>query len=177
MKKKMALALSLAMAATTLAPAAVSAADEQVTLTIMSSIQTEDEGKLESAIADAYMEQNPNVKIEFISVANNDLDAQITTMAASDDLPDAFYMNCAFMSTALDMGIVADSSKYISDEYKADVLPEVLDYATVDGNLMFIPWFQIPVALIYRTDWLEQAGIDKIETMDDFREADRKSVV
>lgn len=73
MKKKMALALSLAMAATTLAPAAVSAADEQVTLTIMSSIQTEDEGKLESAIADAYMEQNPNVKIEFISVANNDL--------------------------------------------------------------------------------------------------------
>ncbi len=40
MKKKMALALSLAMAATTLAPAAVSAADEQVTLTIMSSIQT-----------------------------------------------------------------------------------------------------------------------------------------
>ena len=71
MKKKMALALSLAMAATTLAPAAVSAADEQVTLTIMSSIQTEDEGKLESAIADAYMEQNPNVKIEFISVANN----------------------------------------------------------------------------------------------------------
>ena len=32
MKKKMALALSLAMAATTLAPAAVSAADEQVTL-------------------------------------------------------------------------------------------------------------------------------------------------
>ena len=171
MKKKMALALSLAMAATTLAPAAVSAADEQVTLTIMSSIQTEDEGKLESAIADAYMEQNPNVKIEFISVANNDLDAQITTMAASDDLPDAFYMNCAFMSTALDMGIVADSSKYISDEYKADVLPEVLDYATVDGNLMFIPWFQIPVALIYRTDWLEQAGIDKIETMDDFREA------
>ena len=63
MKKKMALALSLAMAATTLAPAAVSAADEQVTLTIMSSIQTEDEGKLESAIADAYMEQNPNVKL------------------------------------------------------------------------------------------------------------------
>ena len=41
MKKKMALALSLAMAATTLAPAAVSAADEQVTLTIMSSIQTD----------------------------------------------------------------------------------------------------------------------------------------
>ncbi|MFR3006220.1 MAG: hypothetical protein ACLTML_13105 [Blautia faecis] len=55
---------------------------------------------MESAIADVNMEQNPNVKIEFISVANNDLDAQITTMAASDDLPDAFYMNCAFMSTA-----------------------------------------------------------------------------
>lgn len=174
MKKRMALLLSLSMAATMLAPAVVSADEEQITLTIMSSLQTEDEAELESAIADAYMEENPNVTIEFISVANNDLDAQVTTMAASDDLPDAFFMNCAFMSTALDMGIVADASEYISDEFKADLSQEVLDYATLDGTLMYVPWFQTPIALIYRTDWLEQAGMDKIETMDDFKEAAQK---
>lgn len=172
MKKRIAILLSLSMMTSVLAPLTVHAEEEEeVTLSIMSCLQTEDEAELESAIADAYMEENPNVKIEFISVANNDLDAQVTTMAASDDLPDAFFMNCAFMSTALDMGIVVDANDYISDEFKSDISQEVLDYATVDDTLMFIPWFQIPIALIYRTDWLEQAGIEKIETMDDFKEA------
>ena len=171
MKKRLAILLSLTMLTSTFVPQTVLAEDEEVVLSIMSCLQTEDEAELEQAIADAYMEENPNVKIEFISVANNDLDAQVTTMAASDDLPDAFFMNCAFMSTALDMGIVVDANDYISDDFKADIPQEVLDYATVDDTLMFIPWFQIPIALIYRTDWLEQAGMDTIETMDDFKNA------
>ena len=148
MKKRLAILLSLTMLTSTFVPQTVLAEDEEVVLSIMSCLQTEDEAELEQAIADAYMEENPNVKIEFISVANNDLDAQVTTMAASDDLPDAFFMNCAFMSTALDMGIVVDANDYISDDFKADIPQEVLDYATVDDTLMFIPWFQIPIALI-----------------------------
>lgn len=116
-------------------------------------------------------QKNPNVKIEFISVANNDLDAQITTLAASDDLPDAFFLNTAFMSTALDMGIVQDAAPYLSDEFKEDLSPEVTEFCTLNDHLMLVPWFQIPIALIYRADWLEQAGIEKIETMDDFKTA------
>lgn len=171
MKRKIAVLLSLSMAASAFAGIAVNAEEEAVTLTIMSCLQTEDEAELESAMAEAYMAEHPNVTIEFISVANNDLDAQVTTMAASDDLPDAFFMNCAFMSTALDMGIVADANQYLSEEFKADLSEEVLNYSTLNDTLMFIPWFQIPVALIYRADWLEEAGIKSIETMDDFKAA------
>ena len=171
MKRQLAAALSLAMFASAFAGVPAAAEEEQITLTIMSCLQTEDEAELESAMAEAYMEANPNVTIEFISVANNDLDAQITTLAASDDLPDAFFMNCAFMSTALDMGIIVDSAQYMSDEFKSDISQEVLDYCTLDGTLLFIPWFQIPIALIYRADWLEEAGIEKIETMEDFEAA------
>lgn len=171
MKRKFAAALGLCLAFSSLAPAAAFAEEEQVTLTIMSCLQTEDEAEQEAAMAQAYMDANPNVTIEFISVANNDLDAQVTTLAASDDLPDAFFMNCAFMSTAVDMGIIVDASQYMSEEFTAELSQEVLDYATVDGVLTFVPWHQIPIALIYRTDWLEQAGMDSIETMDDFREA------
>lgn len=174
MKRKLAFVLSLSMLASVFSGAVASAEEEPITLTIMSCLQTEDEAELESAMAEAYMAEHPNVTIEFISVANNDLDAQITTLAASDDLPDAFFMNCAFMSTALDMGIVADANDYISDEFKADVSEEVLGYSTLNDTLMFVPWFQIPVALIYRADWLEEAGIEKIETMDDFRETAKK---
>lgn len=174
MKRKLALLLSLSMVASAFSGLAVNAEEEEITLRIMSSIQTEDEAELESAMAEAYMEANPNVKIEFISVANNDLDAQITTLAASNDLPDAFYMNCAFMSTALDMGIVVDANDYISEEFKADVSQQVFDYCSVNDTLMFIPWFQVPVALIYRADWFEQTGLESIETMDDFRTVAQK---
>ena len=170
MKRKIAAALSMTMAASVFA-GIPSYAEEEITLTIMSCLQTEDEAELEQGIADAYMAENPNVKIEFISVANNDLDAQITTLAASDDLPDAFFLNTAFMSTALDMGIVQDAAPYLSDEFKEDLSPEVTEFCTLNDHLMLVPWFQIPIALIYRADWLEQAGIEKIETMDDFKTA------
>lgn len=170
-RQMVSIVLAGAMAMSMLAAVPTFADDEEVTLKIMSCLQTEDEAELEAAMADAYMEAHPNVKIEFISVANNDLDAQVTTMASSNELPDAFFMNTAFMSTALDMGIVADANGYLTDEFKANIPQEVLDFSTLDGKLMFVPWFQIPIALIYRSDWAEQAGIDNIETMDDFREA------
>ncbi len=171
MKKRLAVLLSLSMLSSVFAAVPAAAEEEEITLTIMSCLQTEDEAELESALAEAYMAENPNVTIEFISVANNDLDAQITTLAASDDLPDAFFLNTAFMSTALDMGIVQDATPYISEEFKKDIAPEVLEFCTLEDNLMLVPWFQIPIALIYRADWLEEAGMDKIETMDDFKEA------
>lgn len=171
MKKRLAVLLSLSTLSSVFAAVPAQAEGEEITLTIMSCLQTEDEAELEAALANAYMEANPNVKIEFISVANNDLDAQITTLAASDDLPDAFFLNTAFMSTALDMGIVQDAFPYMSEEFKEDLAPEVIEFCTMEDKLMLVPWFQIPIALIYRTDWLEQAGMESIETMDDFRDA------
>ena len=89
MKRKLAAVLSVSMLASLFSGVAANA-EEEITLTIMSCLQTEDEAELESAMAEAYMAEHPNIKIEYISVANNDLDAQVTTMAASNDLPDAF---------------------------------------------------------------------------------------
>lgn len=142
---------------------------EEITLTIMSSIQTENEASLESAMADQYMADHPNIKIEYVAVANNDLNAQIITLNSSDSLPDAFYMNTAFMPQAKSMGIVVDPKEYLGDDFINSVDPAILDYASIDGELMLTPWFMIPIALIYRADWLEETDYDKIETMDDFK--------
>lgn len=143
-------------------------AGEQITLRIMSSIQTENEGALEAAMADAYMEEHPNITIEWIPVANNDLNAQIIALNSSDDLPDAFYMNTAFMPQAKAMGIVIDPTEYLGEEFLSNIDASILDYGSIDGQLMVVPWFMIPIALIYRLDWAEENGIDTIETMDDF---------
>lgn len=143
--------------------------DEEIILTIMSSIQTENEAGLESAMAEQYMADHPNIKIEYIGVANNDLNAQIITLNSSDNLPDAFYMNTAFMPQAKSMGIVLDPTEYLGDEFLSTIDPSIIEYASTDGQLMVVPWFMVPVALIYRADWLEETDFDTIETMDDFK--------
>lgn len=173
MNKKM---LSVMMSATMLLSAfagctAAFAEEEQITLRVMSSIQTENEGALEAAMADAFMEENPNITIEWIPVANNDLNAQIIALDSSNDLPDAFYMNTAFMPQAKEMGIVIDPTEYLGEEFLGNVDQSILDYGSIDGQLMVVPWFMVPIALIYRADWAEEAGITSIETMDDFKAA------
>ena len=149
-------------------PAFAEEGGEQITLRIMSSIQTENEGALEAAMADAYMEEHPNITVEWIPVANNDLNAQIIALNSSDDLPDAFYMNTAFMPQAKSMGIVIDPTEYLGEEFLGNIEQSILDYGSIDGQLMVVPWFMIPIALIYRADWAEESGIETIETMDDF---------
>lgn len=144
---------------------------EEITLRIMSSIQTENEGSLENAMAESYMKENPNIKIEWLPVANNDLNAQIVALNSSDDLPDAFFLNTAFMPQAKDMGLVLDPTEYLGEEFLDDVDSGALEYASMDGQLMLVPWFMVPIALIYRSDWAEENGITSIETMDDFKSA------
>lgn len=174
-KKAMSIALSAAMAMSTMAVmpamAGETEAGEDITLTIMSSIQTENEGSLEAAMADAYMEAHPNIHIEWMPVANNDLNAQIIALNSSNNLPDAFYMNTAFMPQAKSMGIVVDPTEYLGEDFLANIDQGILDYGSVDGQLMVVPWFMVPIALIYRADWAKDAGIEKIETMDDFEAA------
>ena len=147
----------------------VAAPEEEITLTIMSSIQTENKAGLESAMAQQYTADHPNIKIEYIAVANNDLNAQIITLNSSNDLPDAFYMNTAFMPQAKSMGIVLDPTEYLGEDFINSMDPSIIEYASTDGQLMVVPWFMVPVALIYRADWLEETDFDTIETMEDFR--------
>lgn len=143
-------------------------ADEVIELTIMSSLQTENEAELETAIAEEYMKENPNIKIKFIAQKVNDLPAKIIALNTSNELPDAFLMPSDFIPQAYKMGILKDPREYLGDDFLAQLPDSVLEYGMMEDTLTIVPWYMIPQALIYRTDWLEEAGIDSIETMDDF---------
>ncbi len=142
---------------------------EPITLTILSSSQTEEHGHYELDMAAAYMEANPNVTIEFIPVASNELAAKIVQLATANDLPDAMITFPETLPVANDMGIIVDAAQYLDQEFLDSIVPSVYsDATTADGKLGLIPWFTVPSGLIYRTDWLEEAGIEEIVTMDDF---------
>ena len=143
--------------------------EETITLRILSTLATETEAPLEQAMADAYMKEHPNVKIELIGQPVNDVAKKIIALNTSGDLPDAFFMPTEFMSQAYDMGIIVDHEALLGEDFMSALNEKVVEYGKINNQLMMVPWHVIPVALIYRADWLAEAGIDKIETVDDFR--------
>ena len=143
--------------------------EETITLRILSALATETEAPLEQAMADAYMKEHPNVKIELIGQPVNDMAKKIIALNTSGDLPDAFFMPTEFMSQAYDMGIIVDHEALLGEDFMSALNEKVVEYGKINNQLMMVPWHVIPVALIYRADWLAEAGIDKIETVDDFR--------
>lgn len=148
---------------------AASSADEVVTLRILSTLATETEAPLEQAMADAYMKEHPNVKIELIGQPVNDMAKKIIALNTSGDLPDAFFMPTEFMSQAHDMEIIVDHEVLLGADFMSSLNEKVVEYGKINGQLMMVPWHVIPVALIYRSDWLADAGIENIETVDDFK--------
>lgn len=147
------------------------AADEVITLRILSTLATETEAPLEQAMADAYMKEHPNVKIELVGQPVNDMAKKIIALNTSGDLPDAFFMPTEFMSQAHDMGIIVDHETLLGADFMFTLNEKVVEYGKINGQLMMVPWHVIPVALIYRADWLADAGIDQIETVEDFQNA------
>ena len=143
--------------------------EETITLRILSTLATETEAPLEQAMADAYIKEHPNGKIELIGQPVNDMAKKIIALNTSGDLPDAFFMPTEFMSQAYDMGIIVDHEALLGEDFMSALNEKVVEYGKINNQLMMVPWHVIPVALIYRADWLAEAGIDKIETVDDFR--------
>lgn len=144
-------------------------ATKQTTLKIMSSTIVETPvGIIEQEFADEFMRQNPDIKIEFMGLSQNDAFTKITTLATGNQLPDIFVNTPDFYATAEDMGITANLTELLGEEYIKGFYPNVIDEAMIDGKLQFLPWFTTPIALIYRTDWLEAEGLTPPATWDEF---------
>ena len=152
------------------------AADQagEVTLTIASAMVTEKpEGDLEQELADKYMELHPNVKIEFISMPAAEVSKRIVTMATGDNLPDMFFVPNDFMPQLYDLEIVADLEGLLGEEWLSGYNPNLLKDAKINGKMMSIPWYASPYAVIYRTDWFEELGLEIPETWDEFLEVSK----
>lgn len=176
MKLQLTKAALLAAGLLTAAPFAIAADD--VTIKVISSTIVEGpEGKAEQAYADEFMQLNPNVTIEFIGVPANELYAKTNTLAIGGAMPDVFINSPEFMAQAHDLGIVANLEDIFGAEYFEGFAAGPLEQAELDGNYQFLPWFTIPVTLLYRPDIFEEAGLEPPTTWDEFRAVAKKLTV
>lgn len=142
-----------------------------IEITYYDTLLTEKEAPMIKEMAAKYMELHPNVKINQVGVPVNDIAKKITALAASGDLPDGFFMPNEFMGPAKEMGIILDPTPYLDKQWIDDIIPGCLQDATIDGQLMFVPWHYIPMGIVYRKDWLKDAGLSSLETWNDFLKA------
>lgn len=142
---------------------------DEITLKVMSTTMAADpEMSAEQAIADAFMDANPGIKIEFIPVAYPDYGTTITTVATSQDIPDIFANGPELSALIEDLGIAQDLTPLLGEEFIAGFDQDVLSESYVNDQLAYAPYYSIPMSLIYRIDLLEEAGVEPPETWNDF---------
>lgn len=127
--------------------------------------------------AELYKKAHPDFKLKVTEMANDDIRTKMTTglQAGGKGLPDAALL--------VDDGITGyienfpkafvNLSEKGFDEIKGDFPQYKIDSVSKDGSVYAFPFDAGPVAVFYRKDVFEQAGIDpsKINTWDDYIEA------
>jgi len=135
------------------------------------------EAKEMRAALDDFEAENPGVEVELQTIAWTESRQQFLREAAVGEGPDVVHI--AFVWPR-DMG-AAGALLPINDYLESDPIQAGFDdfIATElavgpDGNIYGVPWTTDTWAMVYRTDVLEAAGVDKIPTnWDELRDASR----
>lgn len=111
---------------------------------------------------DRYLAEHPDVSIELAEVGTSQETAQaLTTALAGGDVPDLVLIQGDDMPKFLENpGNFYDLSEFGADEIKDDYLDWVMGQSTAeDGQIIGIPTDVGGMAMAYRTDLFEAAGL------------------
>ena len=115
--------------------------EEEINLEVMiTSLNDSADGPFLLEVIDEFEKLHPNVHIEPIAVAMNDLYTQLLTMATAGDLPDVFTMQDAYMAKAVEMDMVTDLTDLLGQEWLDGTMPVAVEGCMVDDTLVFMPW-------------------------------------
>ena len=155
--------------------ATVESSDEQINLEVMiTSLNDSADGPFLLEVTQEFETLHPNVHIEPIAVAMNDLYTQLLTMATAGNLPDVFTMQDAYMAKAVEMDMVTDLTDLLGQEWLDGTMPVAVEGCKVGDTLVFMPWQNNTMAMIYRKDLFEEKNLEIPETWDEFVEAAKK---
>lgn len=128
------------------------------------------------ASAEKFKETHPDVEFQFEEMGTEQIYTKLaTTLNTGKGLADVILLEGEQVSgyaSKYPDGF-ADLSDIVN---KDDYLPVKMGEVTVNDKVVGFPWDAGPVALFYRADYFEQAGVnpEDIKTWDDFIEAGKK---
>ncbi len=119
-----------------------------------------------------YEKQNPNVKIELISLPFPVLRQRLVVSARAGDPPDVAYVDGRWVPEMAVPGLIADITVAAAKLDRADWFPEPWKGCTVGERIFAIPDRIDPWLVYYNTELFEKAGITAFpKTMDELAAA------
>lgn len=153
MKKILSTLLMVCLLATMIAPMAI--AEESVTITFAFWDTNQEPGM--SAIANAYMEKNPNVKIEVQVTPWDQYWTKLEAAAQGGVLPDVFWMHSNQFNKYASAGMLLDLNDL---DYDYSPYPEgITALYNYDGVHLAIPKDYDTIALAYNKEIFDNAGV------------------
>lgn len=145
----------------------------EVKLDVMiTSLGDSDGGPYLRSVMDNYMNMYPNVTLNPVECSMNDLYTTLITQATAGTLPDIFTMTEAYSANCAEMEMnISNLDQLLGEEYLNGLMEVAIENATVDGQLVYMPWQNNITAMVYRKDLFEEKGIDIPKTWDEFLEA------
>lgn len=117
--------------------------------------------------AAAFEEENDGVTVDLQYVPWGNAHDQFVTAIGGGQVPDVAEMGTTWTAEFAELGGLAP----IEGEMGGDYVESLVDSGTVDGTAYGYPWYAGARSLIYRTDILEEAGVEVPETWDDLLSA------
>lgn len=161
-KKLLAALLSIATVSTMCAGFTSFAEEEPVTLTF--GFWGDDaEASMKMDLANQYMEEHPNVTIEFEYCNGNDYLTKLQTWLSANETPDVFGIANDHLVICQDTDLFEDLAPYV----EKDGLADLWNYESVksaytlnNGTLSAVPFVNKTFAMAYNKDLFDQAGVE-----------------
>ena len=138
-----------------------SLAQDNITLTMLTHWGTEDQLAAQQVIIDAYMESNPGVNIELVTVDFGELRTKIITGRTAGISADVYHFYHLWLPDFVNSGVLAeppqDSLTFIDDNVAQGTINAV---STSDGQTWGYPTEVNPYLLVYNKRLLAEAGYD-----------------
>ncbi len=172
MKKVMAVALSMACAATMLSATAVTAsAADKKEVVIWDYFETDAQKEMIQSLMDGFNASQDEYEATHVYVPFSDYEKQLTLGIASGELPDLVILDGCSMASFIQLGLFGDISD--ADINWDDYIEGPLESTMMDGKHYGIPFATNCTALYYNKDMFDAAGIDYPDentTWDEFHE-------
>lgn len=117
-----------------------------------------------------YEELNPNIEIELIGLAYENLRTQLIVQTTAGTAPDIAQVDSLLDLEFAELGALTPLDDLMSDEFKADIIPSLLENSTLNGQIYAIPQSPVPHILYQNVVLAEQAGLDPTAAIATFDE-------
>ncbi len=173
MRKTRILSAVLVLAFALLSLGIASAQDDTVTIDWWHINTNENEAAFWQSVADAYMEEHPNVNIEITILENEAFKSRLVTVMQAGDPPDLFQSwGGGVLWQFADAGLVRNIAPELEGEWRDSFSAQsALELFGRNGEYYGVPWTWGAVGIFYNKALFEQAGLDPEnppETWDEF---------